>query len=394
MATATLGWILATIWIHRGRRIALRWVFAGAVAARLAALHPEPLSDDLYRYLWDGRVANAGIDPYRFAPDAPELDHLRDDEVWPRINHPRVPTIYPPAAQVVFRVVDHVAASQRGIRVAMLLADLFTLACLAALLRARGRDPALAIVHGWCPLAIWESAGGGHVDALGVAFLLAAFVILERSSPKRGWLAGAALGLSAQVKPVAVLLATAVARDPTRRTAIALGALLSLLLFVPHLPAGTAMFRGFLTYAEHWTFNDCFYSALLSIGLGPRTARVVLGALLLAVALGASRAWRDAARATAAISGAVLLLSPTVHPWYGLWLVPWLPFLPRPFRGAGIALVSLLPVSYVVASELARTGAWREPAWLWFVVWGPVLAGILLGVVRERRLAAPPHLTA
>ena len=91
---------------------AVRSVVAFGLLFRLTLLPAEPsLSDDVYRYVWDGRVQAAGINPYRHAPDSPELEHLRDERLHPRINHPHIPTIYPPAAQFLFLACSFVASS-------------------------------------------------------------------------------------------------------------------------------------------------------------------------------------------------------------------------------------------------------------------------------------------
>ena len=52
--------------------IAFLLLCGGLFRATLIPRAPD-LSDDLYRFVWDGRVAAAGISPYRFAPDTPEL---------------------------------------------------------------------------------------------------------------------------------------------------------------------------------------------------------------------------------------------------------------------------------------------------------------------------------
>ena len=84
-------------------RRALMLLLTCAAAARLlCAASPPVLSDDLYRYVWDGRVQAAGINPYLHAPAAGALHALRDTEVHPRVNHPDVRTIYPPLAQILF----------------------------------------------------------------------------------------------------------------------------------------------------------------------------------------------------------------------------------------------------------------------------------------------------
>ncbi len=86
---------------------------AGALFRVVLVPTPPVLSDDLYRYLWDGRVQAAGISPYRYAPAAPELAPLRDDLVWPGINRKPVRTIYPPLAQAVFAVTWRLGCGRR-----------------------------------------------------------------------------------------------------------------------------------------------------------------------------------------------------------------------------------------------------------------------------------------
>src|SRR5437763_1627343 len=89
---------------RRGAGPRNRHPVAFAAAMRLMALFAPPyLSSDIYRYVWDGRVLAAGINPYRYIPTDPQLDHLRDPAIWPEINRSNyAPTIYPPAAQAIF----------------------------------------------------------------------------------------------------------------------------------------------------------------------------------------------------------------------------------------------------------------------------------------------------
>lgn len=189
MAVATLAWWAAVRAAPAARgRGAMALVLAGAVILRIAWLLPEvPTSDDLYRYLWDGRLGNAGVPPFRHAPESAELTAYRDEIVWPRINHPDVPTIYPPVAQYYFRAIDAVWPTPRGARAAAALLDLVAVAALALLLRRRGRPMTLCVVVAWCPLSVVESAGGGHVDALGAALLTLGLVAWSTPVRPRPW---------------------------------------------------------------------------------------------------------------------------------------------------------------------------------------------------------------
>lgn len=390
LVPSTAGWLLA---VRRtsgpGSPVAggTGFVIVVAVAARALWLAPSvPLSDDLYRYLWDGRVANAGIHPFAYAPAAPELAALRDDEVWPHVNHPGIPTIYPPVAQAWFRALDAFAPTPGGVRAAAALADLAVVALLAVLLRARGRSPAGALIAGWCPLSVLESAGGGHVDAPGAALLVAALVVAQRTGGAPAFAPGMLAALAAMIKPVPVLVAPALLREgpAMRRAAILVGALLGAAVAVPYLDAGENLFTGFRAYAEHWRFNDALYWLLADGGLSPRAARAALAAAVIALTVVAAVRVRDPLGAAGCAVAAGVALSPTVHPWYALWLVPFLPFLPRAVGPGAIALVALLPLSYGAAWTEAMTGTWAEPAWLRPAVWIPVAAALAAGTIRGR----------
>src|ERR1041385_8962260 len=108
-------YLIAAWLIFRARnaRSTLIIVLVLAGIFRLSILFAPPyLSDDIYRYVWDGRVQAAGINPYHYIPAAPELAHLRDDAIYPRINRREwAHTIYPPVAQVVFFLTTRISES-------------------------------------------------------------------------------------------------------------------------------------------------------------------------------------------------------------------------------------------------------------------------------------------
>lgn len=154
---------------------------------------------------------------------------------------------------------------------------------------------------------------------------------------------------------------------------------------LPFLAQGTDLFTGFLAYADHWRFNDSLYSAFVAAGLSPRGARMVLGILVLGLAAWVPFRVRDPVRAAAIVVGGGIVLSPTVHPWYAVWLVPLLPFLPRRLAPAGFVLVSVLPLSHVAGWAEATQGVWNEPGWLRAAVWGPVAVALAAGLAARQR---------
>src|SRR5215213_3496311 len=154
-----------------------------AVIFRLSIVFAPPyLSDDIYRYVWDGRVQAAGINPYRYIPAAPELAHLRDDAIYPRINRRDwAHTIYPPVAQFVFFLTTRISEHVTWMKLTMLGFEVVAIWAIAQLLMSLGQAPQRLLIYAWHPLVIWEFAGSGHVDAIAIAFIALAFLAWHRN---------------------------------------------------------------------------------------------------------------------------------------------------------------------------------------------------------------------
>ena len=107
-----------------GKRLMV--IFGFAALFRLTLVPHEPVaSDDIYRYVWDGRVAAHGINPFAYAPEDPRLAHLGTEDLPARVSFPEMRTIYPPLAQALF-LVSHVlfGASVPGLKLLLVLADI------------------------------------------------------------------------------------------------------------------------------------------------------------------------------------------------------------------------------------------------------------------------------
>ena len=180
-------------------------VLAVAIAMRVPVLLAPPfLSSDVYRYVWDGRVQVGGINPYRYVPADPALQTLRDAAIFPHINRADTArTIYPPVAQLVFQAVARLSQSVVAMKVAMVAFE--ALACWAMLLLlAVAQLPAeRVLIYAWNPLAVWEFAGNGHVDAISIGLLAVALLL---GAVRRDTWAGVALAAAVLVKflPAAV----------------------------------------------------------------------------------------------------------------------------------------------------------------------------------------------
>lgn len=368
LALTQSGVYFGAVWLVRrtgSGRATLMLVLAVAAAMRLAALAAPPfLSTDVYRYVWDGRVAAAGINPYRYIPTDPHLASLRDRAVFPEINRSNyAPTIYPPAAQAVFVTVASLGGAVTAMKAAMVGFDAIAIFALLRLLAGAGLPSALILIYAWHPLPVWEFAGSGHIDAA-----LVAFVALALWGSRRGaaGLAGLALAAATLVKFYPAVLAPALYRR-WDRTMPALFAAAVALAYLPFLGVGWRVF-GFLPgYAAEEGFAGGAGFYLLSLArlaipalsaqLYIAAAMLVLAALGLFVLFGRRSQNSDIADAAALATAVTVLLSPH-YPWYFAWLIPFACLLPCRsllwLTGASM-LLYLVPVGSQLVRDAHRT---------------------------------------
>jgi hypothetical protein len=360
------------------RRSTLALAFAVAVAGRLVGLGASPsLSDDAYRYVWEGRVLRAGFSPYAHAPDSAALEQLRDAN-YERINHKNLPTIYPPAAQGAFFIGAWIGSNVAAQKCIFVLFDLATMVVLALYLRARGGNPIQCAVYGWNPLVIVEFAHSGHMDSLAVFFLVAAVFLLQKSRHLAGV---AAMALSFLAKYFALALLPFLV---FRRRYLPWGALFVGLCVVGYLPfaeAGARVTGSLDVYRRHWHFNSLVFETARRFA-DPAWTRWALVAVLIGVALRQGYLKRDLLRYTYVVVGCALVLSPTVYPWYACWMVPFLCFYAS---RAWLYLSGAIVLSYTVWPRFIESGEWRVSWAVLLVEYVPFFALLLYDGYRAAR---------
>jgi hypothetical protein len=386
--------------------VALAWAVAGAgrspltpagvltVALVLRALLlplPPTLSDDVMRYLWDGKVVGIGENPYALAPDSEKLSELRDAQ-WDRLPHRDVETVYPPLALALFSIaaaLPHSLLVWKLLLVASELAGCFLLVRLAGDLGVEMRRVAL---YAWNPLVTLEIAGMG----------------LWAIHKRRGWAALTAAGavLAKLVPLIAVPIWARRAPRAIPFTALCLAVVVAVL--APVWLAGGGVPPGWVRFGISWEFNGPLYEPLwrTADGLGldgtvkggldrlkvwseehefwnrfypyvyPQLMAKAVLAVLLAVLLW--RLWRDRTAGVVESTGrtfaALIVCSATVYPWYLLWMLPWAALAGQ---RAWLALSALISLSYLPQfTELELMPGvflaiwlpffallWRQPSW-------------------------------
>jgi hypothetical protein len=357
MAILLGAWALFAVgaWLVRRlpRRPAVALILLGGIVLPLlAATAPPRTSDDLYRYEWDGRVQAAGVDPYRYAPAAPELVPLRDPQLWPtkaawcvgpgatdahsgqplisgctRINRPTVHTIYPPLSQAYFRVVHALSGLGGGVLALQMTAAAAAIAVTVLLLFGLPRlsiDPRQAVLWAWCPTVALESGNNAHVDVLAAMFVGTTLLATAITRPRlRSAVTGVLLGLAVAVKLTPVLLGPALVR---RRPILLTGSAVAVVtaLYLPHVLAVGAGVAGYLPgYAQEEGYADGSRFALLTLLLPNVAAMPVAVAMLVVAAVAVARA-ADPDRpwpAATVMTGVALLVTTPMYPWYAQLLV-------------------------------------------------------------------------
>ncbi len=346
------GWVamlqallyLVGVWIVLNRP-ADRWtlviIVVCAIACRLVCLFSPPfLSSDIFRYVWDGQVQAAGINPFRYIPADAHLAFLRDLEIYPHINRrDYAHTIYPPGAQMLFLLITRIGATVRWMKAGMVGLEALTIWILVKLLQALGLRREQVLIYAWHPLVLWEVASSGHVDGAALPFIALALLFYVRHKPVA---TGVALAAATLIKLYPIALFPALYRRSAwrdwRMPAVVAGIVAAgyasyssvgphVLGFLPEyakeegLDSGSRYFL--LTLARHGLHWDAL----------PTSAFYVFSALLLLglavwAFLNSEAGDMTAMRCGFVIATVLMLLFSSHYPWYYLWLLPFLSLIP------------------------------------------------------------------
>ncbi len=358
-----------------------------ALLLRATFLFTMPMgSDDVFRYLWDGKVQAAGINPYLFAPNAHELAGLRSDLLPVAVNHPEMKSVYFPLSQWVFYVSYRIAGEAMwGFKLFLLIAEALTFTALWRLTKLLDMPRTHTLLYALCPLPIIQFAFDAHLDGLGIPLL--AFALLYYLSQKQAR-AAVLLGASLAIKPVGLLLlpffALGTKNTSTRVWVLTLPFVPFVLQFLPYLPSSDP-FEGLLTFSRHWTFNGIFFEAANLFFADNLNSRLLCAGCL-AVSL-LVLLWMPGNRIMRMYLAtlALLLFSPVVHPWYVCWLVL---FLPLVRQWSGVIFAATVSLTVLTAMEYRLGGVWEQHPLALAGEYIPVLVVLGFDMWKERRGAA------
>ncbi len=371
------------------RRVATLIVVSG-LAFRLTVLPAAPgQSEDVYRYLWDARVASAGIDPYGYPPDAPELDGVRDETIYPMLNSKRSITAYPPLSQLLFRSCH--AFFHDSVTAMKAMFSLFEFGALLvtwALLSFLGLDLRGLVLVAWNPFFIFEFSHSGHSDSAMMFFVLISVYLLCRARGAWAMVSYAAAVLSKLHPALWFPLYGRKANLKALAAGAAAGAILVLPYFSFH--SGLKYLQSLASYLHLFEFNASIHYLLRFAGrrlfhqqwdqaTGPYLAAILVAVVILIAWKFPLRGGRDLLHAGFWIMTADLCLATTVHPWYICWAALALPFVPYGFMTywTGACFLSYLAYAYRPV---------YEPTWVLLAEYLPMYGLMGLEILRKRPL--------
>ncbi len=362
------------------------------------------LSDDVYRFLWDGRLILNGVHPFLHPPcwfmeDGNSLPGLTN-ELYNHLNSKENFTVYPSLIQALFALSVWVGGSSITLsiitfRTIVLLADWGSIRVISTLTKEWNLPAKTPFIYSLNPVVILEFAGNLHTEVFAVYFLLATLWAVSRSN----WLAASILfgfAVTAKLLPL-ILLPLTLLRIPShhRLMFLAWSGVIILTAFIPfyniEVLAGWA--GGLDLYFRKFEFNASIFNLVRAIGFfekgydvvqqaGPKLG--IIAALWILV-----YSWRNRsdigtfpgqrlAEGYMVVFTIYYVFSTTVHPWY---ILPVLAF--SAFTGFRFPLVWSCLIFFTYAGYGNRT--YTESCWVVAIEYFSMFAWMVYEIIGSRR---------
>lgn len=370
------------------------------------------LSDDVYRFIWDGRLIANGINPFDHLPTYYIEEGVKvkgiTTALYEQLNSPDYFTIYPPVNQFIFATAayltpDSITGSSIVMKSFLFLMEAGSLYLIIQLLKHFKLPEKNVLLYALNPLIIFEIMGNIHFEGPMIFFLLLSVWLIAIKQQLVGSAVAMALSIASKLLPLIFLpfFILRLAKNPVirplkfnilswfqeidwARNLLFFGTLgASLLLMFFPLFSGTflANFGASLNlYFQEFEFNGSIYYVLRWLGylrkgynviesLGPSLSILAFLSILFLMFREQSPKWNNLFKQFLFAISIYLFLSMTVHPWYvALPIVCCLFTSFRfPILWSGLIFLTYINYNYVVYQEN-----------LWMVAIEYILIGIFV----------------
>ena len=414
LGVAAIAFLFAAF-VNERAPVSMQTIWLAALAFRITVAFTSPtLSDDVYRYIWDGHVTGEGVSPYAYVIEDPALDRITIPE-RDLANNPNLSSPYLPAAHAIFTATDLVLGpSTLSIRLVMIVFELGAAFLVVQLLVATGVRSSRSLLYLWNPLVIVEIAHGAHIDAAMTMLTLAALSATLRRPAAHWTVAPLTLAAATLTRPIPLLLVPIVWWLWSNRQRAAYAAVCAAAIAPFGLASGwglgdstdgTGVFGSARVYSESFFFNSATYN-WLHHHLGGytddpgRAARIVAVIGMVVVLAAVAKRARDIRDPLAVMRLAVVpiaayvLLTPILHPWYLVLLAALVPFLAPVMNepterwfllAPWMLLMVIVPLSYLTYRE---ADVFDELASVRYIEWLPTYGLLMVAFATSSR---PPQ---
>ncbi|MEM1326585.1 MAG: glycosyltransferase 87 family protein [Bacteroidota bacterium] len=397
--------------VYGQKTIDLRFWLVVAVLLRLILVFSFPnLSDDIYRFVWDGRLILEGVHPFAQLPSeliqSASLPKGITPELYAQLNSPNYYTIYPPLAQLVFLVstwlspgsVFGTALVMKGI---LFVFEIGTIVVMLRLLQTFQLPPKTVLLYALNPLIMIELVGNLHFEGVMIFFLLLAIWLLTKVEENRYFfvLSAVCFALSIVAKLLPLMFLPLLIRPLGWRKSIAYLGIVGAVIVLSFLPLIDAVFIQNLSesldlYFRKFEFNASVYYLLREIGylwrgynliavIGPALAMMSGLSILVLSYFRKADDWRMVLESMLFAISIYLLLTTTVHPWYSAMPLALCVFTRFRYPVVWTALIWLTYINYSQAE-------YQEQLWIVVLEYGVVLGLVIWEFLKHRR--APKYI--
>lgn len=361
-------------------------IIGAGIFFRLILLWLSPIaSDDLNRYLWDGRVMTNGINPYRYAPNDPALNFLHTTSLPQSVNFPAMKSIYPPFAQLIFFCANKLfGESYTGFKLLLLFFEISTIILLLYLLKEIKKPLYYVSLYALCPLPIMQFMVDGHVDSIGIPLLVLSLLMFFKRK-RLGFYITSGLSISTKLVSAMILPFTI---DDLEKSYLkkVLFAIIPLAVFalsyLPFVTNGVFPFESLGTFTTNWAFNGSAFSLFFSFIPNNQKARILCAALFLLFGMYLFFSKKETSQKIYLIFFAFFILSPTVHPWYICWLAAILPIC---FNWSGMTFVCLINLANFVVINYKLKGIWQMDSSVLWIEYLPVVGLFIWEILKKNK---------
>ena len=321
------------------------------------------LSDDFYRFVWDGRIQQLGINPFDFIPSE-LINQLKDPlltQIYPYLNSPNYFSVYPQLCQTIFKVSSFLGGDSLYntvivLKLMIFFSEIGSIVLLKKLLAKKANSPSLQLIYILNPLVIIELSGNIHFEAFMIFFMLLMVWLITR---QKYFTAAGALSLAIQAKLLPIITIPLLIKQLGFKKSIYYGVFSLLftlaisLVLLNNTERINHFFESLRLYYGTFEFNGSIYLLFRIIGwwLFGYNAIAVISKILIALSLmGMVYIYYKKVEFLNAFFWLLtfyLALSAVVHPWYLTPLIALSAFVR--FRFA-LVWSSLIPLTYYTYS--------------------------------------------